>query len=87
MTFKFLLKLFYTVVMTAGFFLAGCNESPGTGGSEKSEKTASRPISMGAMAAQATGFTVGSKISAHTVYVFLMPNALTVAHYGMPPNR
>ena len=70
MTFKSFLKLFPAVLMAASLLLAGCNDAPGTGAPEKAGKTASTPVSMAAMAAEATGFTVGSQMSARTVYVF-----------------
>ena len=61
------------MILAAGLSLVGCNESLGTGAPEKSEKvgnTESGPLSMTAMAAEATGFTVGSKVNARTMYVF-----------------
>lgn len=54
--------------MAASLLLAGCNESPSAGGA--AAKAASTPVSMAVMAAQAQGFSVGSLMSARTVYVF-----------------
>ena len=70
MKFKSLFKLVPAVLISASLFLAACNDSPVTGTAEKTGKSASTPVSMAAMAEQATGFTVGSQMSARTVYVF-----------------
>lgn len=70
MMFKPLRKLFPAVLITASLFLAGCNDAPSTGATDKAGKSASTPVSMSAMAEQATGFTAGSQMSARTVYVF-----------------
>ncbi|MEO7161269.1 MAG: thioredoxin fold domain-containing protein [Polaromonas sp.] len=58
------------MLITASLFLAGCNDAPGTGATEKAGKSATTPVSMSEMAEQATGFTAGSQMSARTVYVF-----------------
>lgn len=61
----------FAVLMAASLFLAGCKDSPSTGASGSSAaKSASAPVSIAAIAAEATGFTVGSPMSARTVYVF-----------------
>jgi thiol:disulfide interchange protein DsbG len=70
MTFKPLLNFFPAVLITASLLLAGCNESPAPGAPGKAGKSATASVSMAAMAEQATGFTVGSQMSARTVYVF-----------------
>ena len=70
MTFKPFRKLLPAALITASLFLAGCNKAPDTGTSGKAGKSATAPVSMAAMAEQATGFTVGSQMSARTVYVF-----------------
>ncbi|MEO6319926.1 MAG: DsbC family protein [Polaromonas sp.] len=70
MTFESLFKLVPAVLVSASLLLAGCNDSPVTGAAEKAGKSASTPVSMALVAEQATGFTVGSQMSARTVYVF-----------------
>ncbi|CAN5493184.1 hypothetical protein BH10PSE16_BH10PSE16_16100 [soil metagenome] len=70
MPIKFLSRIFSPALIITSLLLAGCNEAPDAGPSEKSAKTASTAVSMTALAAQATGFTVGSQMSARTVYVF-----------------
>lgn len=67
MTFKPLLKFFPTALILASLALAGCNEAPSSGAPAKS---ASSPLSIAAVAAEAKGFDVGSQMSARTVYVF-----------------
>lgn len=67
---QFLPKLFFSALLVTSVLLTGCNDAPGTGATEKSAKTTSVPVSMAALAAQATGFTAGSQMSARTVYVF-----------------
>lgn len=61
------LKLFPAAIIAASLLLAGCNDAPGTGAPEKA---ASTPVSVAAIAADATGFTVGTAMSTRTVYVF-----------------
>jgi thiol:disulfide interchange protein DsbG len=70
MKFKSLLNIFPAILVLSSLLLAGCNDSPGTGADENAGKTAAAPVSMATMAAEATGFTVGSQMSARTVYVF-----------------
>ena len=50
--------------------LAGCNDAPGTAGTSSNAKAASSPVSIAAIAAEAQGFSLGSTMSARTVYVF-----------------
>ena len=70
MSTKFLLNLFSSALLVTSVLLTGCNDASRTGAAGKSAKTASVPVSMAALATQATGFTVGSQMSARTVYVF-----------------
>ena len=66
MTFNPLLK-FVSLVLAAGILaLAGCKQAPDGAAADKS----ATPISMAAIAAEAKGFSVGSSVSARTVYVF-----------------
>ena len=62
-------KLSLAVLMVASLLVTGCKDaaSPGAAGGAKS---ASTPVSIAAIAAEATGFTAGSAMSARTVYVF-----------------
>ena len=62
-------KLSLAVLMVASLLVTGCKDaaSPGAAGGAKS---ASTPVSIAAIAAEATGFTAGSAVSARTVYVF-----------------
>ena len=62
-------KLSLAVLMVASLLMTGCKDasSPGAAGGAKS---ASAPVSVAAIAAEATGFTAGSAMSARTVYVF-----------------
>lgn len=69
MMFKRCLKLFSATLIAASLLLAGCNEAPSTA-SGSSTKAAAAPVSMAAIATEAKGFTVGSAMSARTVYVF-----------------
>ena len=66
MTFKPFLALFPVALVTASLLLAGCNDAPSTAPA----KAASTPVSVAAIAADATGFTVGTPLSTRTVYVF-----------------
>lgn len=62
-------KLLLAALMVASLLITGCKDaaSPGATGGAKS---ASSPVSIAAIAAEATGFTAGSAMSARTVYVF-----------------
>ena len=65
-------KLLFAAALAASMALAGCNKtaSPGPAAAASTAKTASQPVSIAAIAAEAKGFTVGAPMSAHTVYVF-----------------
>lgn len=72
MIFDSMLKLkpvFLTAIL-ASFLLAACNESSSSGALKTGGKSGSSPVSMSALATQATGFTVGSQMSARKAYVF-----------------
>lgn len=56
-------------LLAASAFLAGCNDAPTSSGAAAG-KAASTPVTTAAIAAGATGFTVGSAMSSRTVYVF-----------------
>ena len=58
------------VLIAMSLALAGCNDAPGTAGANSSAKSASTQVSIAAIAAEAQGFSVGSAMSARTVYVF-----------------
>ena len=62
-------RLFFAALFTAALLMTGCKDasSPGTA---SGAKPASAPVSVAAIAAEATGFTVGSAMSTRTVYVF-----------------
>ena len=59
-------KIFLSVFLVASFLVAGCSESTVS----SSTKTATTAVSIEAITAQAKGFSVGSTMSARTVYVF-----------------
>jgi thiol:disulfide interchange protein DsbG len=65
------LKLFsVTLVMAfAALLLAACDDSPKSGPAAAG-KAASHPVTTAAIAAESTGFSVGSPMSARVVYVF-----------------
>ena len=69
MTFRLLRNLFPAALIAASLALAGCNDAPGTA----SVKAAPTQVSIAAIAAEAKGFTVGTPMSARTVYVFFDP--------------
>ena len=62
-------KLSLAALMVTSLLMIGCKDaaSPSAAGGAKS---ASAPVSIAAIAAEATGFTAGSAMSARTVYVF-----------------
>ena len=62
-------KTIWAALIAASVLLAGCNDAATTAGTGVA-KAASTPISIAAIAAGATGFTVGSPMSTRTVYVF-----------------
>jgi thiol:disulfide interchange protein DsbG len=66
MTFKF----FSVAIVAASLFIAGCSDSSTNNASAGAGKAASTPVSIAAITAEAKGFTVGSPMSARTVYVF-----------------
>ena len=58
---------FSLIVLLAGsLFLTACNDATAPGAA----KAASMPVSLATISAEAKGFTVGSPMSARTVYVF-----------------
>ena len=64
-----MLKLLLAALVATSLMIAGCKEasSPVAARGAKSDAA---PVSTAAIAAEATGFTVGSTMSARTVYVF-----------------
>lgn len=67
----FFKTLVAAAVMSTSLFLAGCSDSANTATSATAKAAATAtPVSIAAIAAEATGFTVGSPMSARTVYVF-----------------
>lgn len=66
---KFCLKIPLATFTAACLLLAGCDNAPSTTQSSSS-KSASAQVSIAVIAAEAEGFTVGSAISARTVYIF-----------------
>ena len=64
-----MLKLSLAALIAASFLMTGCKDAaiPVAAGGAKS---AQAPVSIAAIAAEATGFTAGSAVSARTVYVF-----------------
>ena len=63
-------KAISTVAIAALFFLSGCNEAPGNASVGTAAKPAATAVSIAALNVEAKGFTVGSPMSARTVYVF-----------------
>ena len=59
-------KFISAVILAASLALAGCSKPSTTG----SAKPAAEPVSIAAIQTGATGFTVGSDMMAHTIYVF-----------------
>ena len=57
--------------LAASLFLSACKDATDKGGG--AQASAEAPVSTAAIAAEASGFTVGSAISARTVYVFFDP--------------
>ncbi len=66
MTFH-LFKIVPAALLAASLLLTGCKDAPSAG---KPAAAASTPVSVAAVAAEAKGFSVGSAVSARTVYVF-----------------
>ena len=69
MKLRLLRNLFPAALIATSLALAGCNDAPGTA----SVKAAPTQVSIAAIAAEAKGFTVGTPMSARTVYVFFDP--------------
>jgi len=59
------------VVLATSLLLAACKEAPEP--SQRAGSAATTPVSIAAVEAEARGFTVGSPMSARTVYVFFDP--------------
>ena len=59
-------KIFLSVFLAVSLWIIGCSEST----SNSAAKTSTAPVSIEAISAEAKGFTVGSAMSARTVYVF-----------------
>jgi thiol:disulfide interchange protein DsbG len=59
-------RIFTSALIAASLLLAGCKDAPDA---DKPAAT-STPVSVAAVAAEAKGFSVGSAMSARTVYVF-----------------
>ncbi len=64
-----MLKLSLAAMMAASLLAVGCQDASGPSAAAGA-KSASAPVSIAAIAAEATGFTAGSAMSARTVYVF-----------------
>lgn len=67
--FKFSPRTFLSIFTAVSLLLAGCNQGPDTA-QNSATKAIGEQVSIAAIATQAEGFTVGSAISARTVYVF-----------------
>jgi thiol:disulfide interchange protein DsbG len=63
---------FLMAALAATLLLSGCKESPSSS-AEGAKAAAEAPVSLSAIEAEAGGFTLGSSISARTVYVFFDP--------------
>lgn len=68
MNFTFSPRIFSAALVAASLLLAGCQDAPEAG--KPAAAPASTPVSVAALAAEAKGFSVGSAVSARTVYVF-----------------
>lgn len=62
---------FAAAALLASMFLSGCNDAAGP--SADKQAAAKAPVTVAAIEAEAKGFTVGSPMSARTVYVFFDP--------------
>ncbi|WP_341913427.1 thioredoxin fold domain-containing protein [Polaromonas sp. YR568] len=74
-------KILPALLMAATLLMTGCKDAPAP---EAPAKTGATPVSTAVVAAEAKGFSVGSTMSARTVYVFFDPqcphcNALWLA--------
>ena len=81
------LHLLAAALLGTSLLLAGCKDGPPA---EVTAKTAVTKVSTALIAAEAKGFTVGSTLSARTVYVFFDPqcphcNALWLAAKPLKP--
>jgi thiol:disulfide interchange protein DsbG len=61
-------NIFPAALIAASLLLAGCKDAPDAG--KPVAAAGSTPVSVAAVAAEAKGFSVGSAVSARTVYVF-----------------
>lgn len=68
MTSNSLIKLFPAALIAVTLLLAGCKDGPDA--AKPAAAAGSTPVSVAAVAAEARGFSVGSAVSARTVYVF-----------------
>jgi len=64
-----MLKLSLAALMMVSVLITGCKDAASPL-AEGASKSTSAPVSVAAIAAEATGFTAGSAMSARTVYVF-----------------
>ncbi|MGH8822022.1 MAG: thioredoxin domain-containing protein [Rhodoferax sp.] len=68
------INLLSAAVLAASLALTGCDKTPtpapAAPAANTSAKATSEPVSIAAITAGATGFTVGEPMAAHTVYVF-----------------
>jgi thiol:disulfide interchange protein DsbG len=64
-------KIFPAALIAASLLLGGCKDAPEA--NKPAAAAASTPVSVAAVAAEAKGFSVGSAMSARTVYVFFDP--------------
>lgn len=69
MIFNHFPKLLPATFIAASLLLVGCDNAPSSGQSTVT-KASPAPVSMPAIATEAEGFTVGTTMSARTVYVF-----------------
>lgn len=67
--FKFSPRIFLPVFIAVSLLLAGCDQAPDTA-QNSTIKAVGEQVSTAAISTEAEGFTVGSAISARTVYVF-----------------
>jgi thiol:disulfide interchange protein DsbG len=71
MNFTFSTKIVPAALIAASLLLSACKDAPDPG--KPAAAAASTPVSVAAVAAEAKGFSVGSAMSARTVYVFFDP--------------
>lgn len=72
MSFSFARFFLAAAAASTLLLLSGCKDAPG-GGEAVKAAAGSAPVSVAAVAAGAKGFSVGSAVSARTVYVFFDP--------------